>query len=784
MESPNGGILDSNDIKSVLRIVSKNWWIMVSFVSVFFIAGYIYAYKQPDIYAAKTQLLLQTNDTYYARSVISSSSEGYGYQQYISNSNEISIIKSYDLIKKVVDKLNIGVSFYIRGRLRTTEVYSGVPFSVTVFSINPMFYEKEIDFKILDLYHYQISYSEGKNKFTQSGTFGSDFVNTDMRINVTTSKGINQNYVNTLKDIDYQFIIHNPIHLVYQFQQGITATNVTMSSVVEVSLKDMIPMRAIAFLDTLDALYIQNTLTSQFDLNANTIKYIDIELAQVTDALNSIEDTMQAYKETRKILDLGKEEEQYFNQYNTLEGETTNVKLEIDALNDLEKYIYDDGKEHTFLPPSIYINSTDEFLKKCATELYSLQLSKNEALSSSTSINPSLKNLDKRIDSLRENLLTYINNSRKAFNAKIIDLDNSTQNYIQKIKTIPGKMRGLSNIERREDVNVKLYEFLLEKRATTTIEKAAIIPETKVIETARSLGVVEPNRNKIYYTFVAIGAVIALLIIFIRITLYDRIENIQELKLKTNLPILGEILSAPLVNDLSIAVEDNPKSPLTESFRTLRTNLQYMAIDTSSKLLLFTSNGPGEGKTFCSINMAAILAKAEKKVLLLEFDLHKPRINKALNLFSDKGLSTIIIGKSTIEECIIHTPIAGMDVILCGPIPPNSSELILSEKVNEIFKFSKEHYDYVIVDTPPLGLISDAFILMRMSDINLFVLNTRFAYKDAISYVQETVQVNKIKNFGFVLNNVKRKKSKYYYNRYNYGYYGGYGYGGYGSYGT
>src|SRR6185437_9662041 len=356
MESPNGGILDSNDIKSVLRIVSKNWWIMVSFVSVFFIAGYIYAYKQPDIYAAKTQLLLQTNDTYYARIVISSSSEGYGYQQYISNSNEISIIKSYDLIKKVVDKLNIGVSFYIRGRLRTTEVYSGVPFSVTVFSINPMFYEKEIDFKILDLYHYQISYSEGKNKFTQSGTFGSDFVNTDMRINVTTSKGINQNYVNTLKDIDYQFIIHNPIHLVYQFQQGITATNVTMSSVVEVSLKDMIPMRAIAFLDTLDALYIQNTLTSQFDLNANTIKYIDIELAQVTDALNSIEDTMQAYKETRKILDLGKEEEQYFNQYNTLEGETTNVKLEIDALNDLEKYIYDDGKEHTFLPPSSYIN--------------------------------------------------------------------------------------------------------------------------------------------------------------------------------------------------------------------------------------------------------------------------------------------------------------------------------------------------------------------------------------------------------------------------------------------
>ena len=266
---------------------------------------------------------------------------------------------------------------------------------------------------------------------------------------------------------------------------------------------------------------------------------------------------------------------------------------------------------------------------------------------------------------------------------------------------------------------------------------------------------------------------------------FDRIEDIKELKSKTTLPVLGEILSAPTLKDLSFAIEDNPKSPLTESFRTLRTNLQYMFTEPGQKIILFTSNGPSEGKTFCSMNMAAMLAKAEKKVLLLEFDLHKPRMHKVLNVIPDKGLSTLLIRKNTIEETIVPSPIHGLDIILCGPVPPNSSELVLSSRVKELIDWGKEHYDYVVIDTPPIGFISDALILMKLADVNLFVLNTKFAYRESIHYVQEIVYNNKIQNFGFVLNNVKRKKSRYYYRRYSY--YGGYGYGyggGYGGYGS
>ncbi|NNM95454.1 MAG: polysaccharide biosynthesis tyrosine autokinase [Bacteroidia bacterium] len=776
------GVIDTNDLKSILRIVSKNWWIMASLVLVSFLIGYIYAYKLPDVFQASTKLLLQTNDKYNSSSLITSNSESFGYQTYIDNTNEINIIESYDLLKKVVDRIDVNVSYFVRGRLRTTEKYKeNLPFKVDVYDLNSSLYELPISFKIIDKTHYEISYNVGKEVITRRGTFGNDLVNTDMKIKISKIGELNDSYISSLQLMDYSFQIHNPANLVYEFRGALQVTNAAYSNVLEITLNDILPLRAITFLDTLANLYIQNTLQNQFDLNTNTLRYIDTELAEVTTILNTIEDTMQRFKENKHILDLDREGQEYFSQYSKYDEEKANVEVEMGALDDLEKYIIQ-GKDSTFLPPSVYMSS-DDFLRQGATTLYNYQISINGALNSMTKKNESIGDVKKSIKKLKENLLTYIGNSRAALQSQMANIDVQLGNYITKIKTLPAKQRGLMNIQRKQTINESLYEFLLQKRATTIIERAAIIPKTKVIETGRNIGVVLPHREKLYYIFMAVGALLALIIIFVRVTFYDRVENLQELKLKTSLPILGEILSAPLSSEMSIAVEDNPKSPLTESFRTLRTNLQYMAVDSSSKAILFTSNGPGEGKTFCSINLAAILAKAGKKVLLLEFDMHKPRIYKALGLKAERGISTFIIGKSAIDEVIQHTIIQGLDVMVCGPVPPNSSELVLSDKVSDILSYGRNNFDFVIIDTPPLGLISDAFILMRMADISLFVLNTKFAYKEAINYVQETVQINKIKNFGFVLNNVKRKKSKYYYNRYNYGYYGGYGYGTYGGYG-
>jgi capsular exopolysaccharide synthesis family protein len=534
-------------------------------------------------------------------------------------------------------------------------------------------------------------------------------------------------------------------------------------------------------LDTLTTVYIENSVKTQFDINQNTLKYIEKQMAEVTDVLSSIEDTMQTFKESKSILNLSKEQEDYFGKMSEYDAQRSKLNLQVGTLNALEAYIIE-GKDPQFLPPSVYVSNDDAFLKQSVSELYTLQIQVNERLNGSTESNFTVKEYSQRIDRLKNNLLIYITNSRKAVKESIENVEKQIGFYVANIKTIPKKQRDLLNIERNFEVNQKMYLFLLEKKSNTMISRASILPKTKVIEQARNIGIVRPDKRKISLTFLSVGFIISLLIIFVRITFFSRIESVQELKNKTDLPILGEVLFSPTVADWAIAVEKESKSPISESFRTIRTNLQYMSPGEGGKVVVVTSNNPGEGKTFTSLNIAAILAKAGKRVLILELDLHKPKVQKALNMVADIGISTIVIGKTSIEESIKETSIENMYALLSGPTPPNPSEMILTKQMDAIFEYGKGNYDYVIVDTPPVGLISDAIVLMKHSDISIFVLNTKFANKEAVQNAHDIVGMNQLKHFGFILNGVKRKRSKYYYNKYSYGYGYGYGYGsGYGS---
>jgi tyrosine-protein kinase Etk/Wzc len=773
-------VLDLNDLKIIWRIVAKNWYIIVIFLSLSYVASLFYEYKLTNVYGVKTQILLKSFEEYNPSAIISDNQGGL-YKSYVDNSNEIRVIRSYDLVEQAIQKLKLDVSYFIQGRLKVVEIYEGTPFKIEVLKLNPTFYEKEIKLRIIDPKKFEISYEKGDAEVVKAYEFDKDVVESDFRLIVHSTGAINSKTVPSLKGINYFFKVHSLNALVATYMASMEVTNPEFTNILEITMEDVIPKRAEEFLDTLAEVYINNTLKQRFEVNENTLFYIDRQMEDVVKILNSIEDTMQNFKEEYNILDLTREQSEYFEKLNLYDGERSGLILSIGALDALEDYIIQ-NKDPEFLPPGIYVSKQDEFLVKSASELYSLQMDKNDALGSATPDNPGLRQLNNKIEMTKKNLLVYIGNARKAFNSKIKDVEGEISRYVASIKTIPEKQRGLLNIQRKQKVNEDMYLFLLQKKANTIISRAGIIPLTKVIETSRPIGLVRPNKKRITLFFIGAGAIISLIIVFIRVFFYEKVESIDELKQKTDLPVLGEILFNSQVKELLIAVESDPRSPITESFRTIRTNLQYMAPGVQSKAIVITSNSPGEGKTFCSINMAAILAKAGKKVLLLELDLHKPRVQRGLDLKSDIGISTILIGKTGIKACVIPTQIENLDVILSGPIPPNASELILSDNMKKIFDYGKEHYHYVIVDTPPVGLISDALVMMSLSDITLFVINTKFSYRESISNAHEIVSTNKVGNFGFILNGIKRKKSKYYYNRYAYGYgYGGrYGYGGYG----
>jgi tyrosine-protein kinase Etk/Wzc len=781
----NTGLIDRKDILFIWKTLQKNWYIPLTTVTLLFGIGYMYSYKLTDVYAAKTQILLKSGGNVNSSSVISENFNSYyggGGQSYIDNSNEIRVIQSYDLVKKALDRLDFNVSYFLVGRIRTSEFFDGNPFKVNIYNLNPALYEQQMQFKILDLDHFQLIYLKGGKEEKKIGIFNKEITETDFHLLISRCAMMTASSIDELKTLNYLIQIHNRDGLVYRFQGALEIKNPDYTNVLEVSLEDPIPARAVVFLDTLAQVYIENTLKTRLDLNENTLKYIDRQMGDVTGILNDIEDTMQGYKQKHSILDLDKEGADYFSKFERYDGQKSDVNMEISALNDLETYIIT-GKDPELLPPSVYIIKEDGFLQRAVSELYTLQLSRNTALSTAKESSPAIQEVDKRIEALKKNLLIYIGNLRIALKQKINDIDKAIGLYIANIKGLPVKQRGLVNIQRKLTINESMYLFLLQRRSNTVIAKASIIPETKVIESARSLGVVKPDRKKIITSYIILGFVIGVVIVMIRTIFFARIESVEELKGKTDLPVIGEVIFAPTIKELIIAAESEPKSQIAEAFRTIRTNLQYMVTSGPCKTVVITSNSPGEGKTFCTLNLAGILAKASKKVLILELDLHKPRIQKGLNLEADIGISTIVIGKNTIEECVKRTVIENLDTILSGPLPPNPSEIILSKELEKIIEYGKKHYEYVLIDTPPVGLISDAIVLMKLADVSLFVINTKFPFKDSIENAHEIVGLNQLIHFGFILNGVKRRKSKYYYNRYSYGY-GGYGsYGSYGNYG-
>lgn len=776
---PKAAIIEVNDLRNILRIASKNWYFVAVALVLSAVLSYLYSYKIPNVYAARTQILIKDQESYDYQSQVY---KNIGFvSAYGDIVNQKRVLTSYDLIDRTLQKLDFDVSYFIIGRFKTTQVYGGMPFTVQMQVLNNKVYEKPLDLHINDAGHFTLSYDAGQGVTSRTFPFNTDIADRDFTLRVDLTVDLKPSTINRYSSSDYRFIRHERPRQVAAYAKSLNVEDLPYTTILQVTVEDEIPERAKMFLDTLSQEYIKYTLQGDFDINENTIGYIDKQLNEVSGILGRNEDDLQEFLRSKNILDLGKQNDQYFNQLVSLDADKRKFELMVESVDALNDYVLNIG-DAKLLPPSFYILNDDVFLQKTLSELYDMQMRMNRNMYSAEEVNPAVEEGQKTIQLTRANLLIYLKNTRKAILQKIADVDKQTNEYTGLIRAVPQNQRDVENYQRKVAVNEKLYEFLLEKRATTVIARAGIIPQTKVIETARVTGIARPNKTKILYTFLVGGGILSLLLVFIRVLFYDRVENADQLRAATHAPIFGEVIASEKAEENYVVVDSDPKAAITESFRTIRTNLEYLPAQDNGRAVMVTSYRPNEGKTFCSVNLSAILAKAGKKVLLLELDLHKPKVGSGLGMVNKIGISTILAGKAQVEECVMHTNIPHFDVILAGATPPNASELILSKNLTTILDFGREHYDYVMIDTPPVGLITDALLMMRYADATLFVINTRLANKDHVRNAMEIYRSNAAKNFGFILNGVRMKKSKYYYNtNYGYGYRYAYGYGyGYG----
>lgn len=774
-------------LRLVLKVAAKNWLLLLLLPGMAYGYGRFVTHQQLDQHGAQAELLLEEKDEYdKAREVVEGVISRRFQRQGPDIANQVRILKSRDLIARAVGDLDHNITHFIVGRVRALPVggLSGVEVEAWPehFSNNAL--GVDFDLEVLDSERYRLRTElrngqiyDGEHKFY-------DVVQTgDFKLSIRRA-GDGRGSIEQAIAQGQRFQVRNDEDIILQYRSRLSVSGVGQTSILKLQINDIRPERAIEFLDALSRRYIEYSTAARKEVNRKTDEFIETQLIQIEANIDSLQGIIDEQREKAGNLDLTRNEQAYFQELVQLESQQEELKLNLRSLGALENYLRR-GVENTSIPPSAFLSSDPVAADKVG-ELYDLQLQRTQMLLDVTPSSFQIKRLDSLISTTRFSLFDYIGSARRALEEEDEDLDGRVATLEAKLFRLPKSEREILAIERRLTINDRFYGYLLEQRATNLIARAAITSNASIIEAARSIGITGPNKAKTIRDYTLFALVVAIGLSVLRLLLFERIESVNELREATKLPVSGGV---PAYKDITkeeyvLVGSKSPRHPTTEAFRGLRTNLQYLLNKEGQNTILVSSMHPGEGKTFTATNMAALLAQAGKKTLLIDYDLHKPRVHRALNVDRGAGLSGYLIGQVSWAMAVQPTDISGLDVITSGPIPPNASELVLNDRTDELIAEARKVYDFVVIDTPPILLITDALVLMKHVDRALLVANVKRANARGMRQLEDLLEQNSIDHVSMVLNGIVPTRWRYYASKYAYRYlYSyGYGYGGYGSY--
>jgi tyrosine-protein kinase Etk/Wzc len=761
-------LIESKDLIFIWRLILKNLWLILLLPALAYLIGFVYTYRLSNVYGAKAELLLKSNETYDYQDPIYQGLGAYGV--YMDVQNQMRILNSRDLISEVIDKLNFQTSYYVVGRLKKVEVYETLPFKSEVTVTNRVINEVPITVVVSDIDNYIASFELNGDFYSYNGQFDSLLVTDYFQLTLYGQYKFNEENIGDIKSSNYEIVFHSKDYLIKKYQTSLSVENIEHTSVLELVVSDGLALRGRDYLDTLAHTYVDYSKEIQLEVNENTTVNIQKQIDTVSVLISQKERELLVYKDENSILNIAKEEEDYFGDY----VEYTRIKRELEQKKssvDLLMTYLNSSDDNRVLPPTFYIEKNDYYLSETLNNVRKKQVAYEMDKAKKSAENITMQKAQKEILLLINDVKVYLKNLDLAIQTEIDQTEKYIAEYRRDVKRMPKSAQGILNIQRELDVNNKMYLFLLEKMTNTLIARAGIIPQVRIIENTVSTGILYPNKEKIIRLFILGGFMLALVIAIIRKIFFEKIENVEHLKEVSDMHVIGGI---PFVKSLNapIMVEAQPKSQVTESFRTVRTNLSYMGENkpgVRAKKVMLSSFFPGEGKTFCSSNISHLVAKGDKKVLLIDFDLHRPKVHKMYDLKNTIGVSNYIIGKNTLAEVIRKDINENLDIITAGPIAPNPSELLLRDRVSELIKEVENSYDLVIFDTPPFGLLNDTNELVKYIDVFIVVMNTQYTRKSGVLKIAEMMSRFDDKvSIGFILNGIKQNKFQYYYSKYTY----------------
>lgn len=781
----------SFDFKGFLIKIISYWkWFLLSLTISFFIAYQINIRKE-KIYSIETLISVkeETNPLF-----TSSTNLVFNWGGASDKMQTISTtLQSRSHNELVVDKLQFYIDYLVQGEYNLLDAYGSVPFYIDIDKKQGQLAGKLIGIKFINEYEYEIripfeapsvslihysdnSYSntsvvEGEffKKYKVGQQVSLPFLNWKLQINEKPGLYKGNEYFVRFNDFD---------GTVSNFRNVNVKMDDKGSSLITLGMQGTNKARMVDYLNSTVKMLMKRQLDSKNQFATNTVRFIDSTLLAMESELKKTGDELKSFRKDKNIYEVEAGGEKYSEKVLDFDVEKDAVNRKITYYNSLKSYL-NNSVDYSKLPAPSVAGIEDPNIVVNVSKLIALSTQRSE-MAYAVKSEKIFRDFDNQMEAVKNVLLENIVTAKSALQYDLAILNSKINQTESKIKSLPDDQQELIKIKRKYDLNDNIYNTFLQKRSEADIVRAANLSDIHFIDPAKDIGggLVGPKTGVNYIMAMFLGLLIPLSIIIVLFFINNTIQNPDDIVKLTSIPVLGVIGVNNDKNDL--AVFDKPKSALSESFRTIRSSLQFLYKKSNidgAKTLMITSSVSGEGKTFCSINIATVFALSEKKTVIVGLDLRKPKLFEEFNLTNTVGVVNYLIKDKSLQEIVNHTTVPYLDVILSGPIPPNPSELIMSEGMDALMEELKSKYDYIILDTPPVGLVVDSLDLVQYSDVVLYIVRQNFTKKGMISLLNNRVNRDELQNTSIILNGFENKAK--YGGGYGYGY--GYGNGNYSS---
>lgn len=735
------------------------WFLIVGIISMF--AARFYLKRYVPIYRMSARVLIKEDRP--ANNNIVEQLDMTGNKNL---DNEMEILRSRPLLEKVVDNLGLTASYFYEGKNRDAEIYNESPVKVSateILSSRPFYIKPLVGSK----------YALYDEEMRRKGVFG---YNEKVKSEYGKFRVSKRNFIESQNTPPVKIVLQPRDAAVSGLIGSILVSRPNQkSTLVTISIDNPLPAKGNDILQNLLDEYTFATLADKNREATSTLRFIEERLKIVTSELGSVEQNVEQYRRSKRITDLSTEANLFLDKVQENDSKLNEVDINLRVLDGVDSYV--SSNEIGNIAPAT-LGVSDAVLTSYINQLSQLEAERSKLSQSVQAGNPYLETLNNQMKNIKQAIQENLRNQRSNLMVAKNSLTAMNNRLEGTIATIPQKEREFLDIKRQAGVKENLYLLLLQKREETALSYASTVTDSRIVEPPYAVPTpVKPDKKQIYLYALLITIFLPVAVLYAKESMINTVQSKKEIERKTGLKVFGEVSVVPK-NQEGHFIDLEKRSFLSEQIRMIRSNMQYLFVEDDrglGKTIIITSSTAGEGKSFITLNIAASLALLNKKIIILGLDLRQPKINEYLEVSNRLGISNYLIGKAREEEIIQTTQVKNLYIIPSGPIPPNPSELISTNKIETLVHSLQKRFDYVIIDTPPMALVTDTTLLAPLADATFYIVRHAKTPRHNLNTINDIHERKIFKSFNIILNAVNYKNSA------EYGY--GYGYGGSGYYG-